>query len=77
MIKFIIVAFSLLFAFLIYASIIEANNWATYKKENNCIKFSEISATVAPTITTSGNVGITTIPGKTGWRCDNGKEFWR
>lgn len=61
----------------------EETTWERFRVAQNCKEIGEVSGssitTVGPIIGGNGgvSVGIGYIPGKTGWRCDDGKEYWR
>jgi|SRR5262245_2228907 len=69
----------------ITAGIREEARWNAYKSDHNCRIVQQVSGStgVGVTVTTSPNGGIgvapTTIsvPGKTGWLCDDGVTYWR
>ena len=47
--------------------------------DNHCKVIGEMSGSVGTAVTTtSGKIGVGTvyIPGKTGYKCDNNKEYW-
>lgn len=64
-----------------YLIIQEHKAWEQFRVEQNCRVVAKISGStgVGPTITGSGDVGVTTIsvPGKTGWLCDDGITYFR
>lgn len=65
----------------IWAAIKEAEQWETFVNENQCIVIGSISgsSTLAMGVGPNGTVTVTpvSIPGKTGWRCRDGMEYWR
>ena len=75
---FITILFILVFvsSFILAQKLGERKEWLN----NNCVKIGSQSASSAPTtgFTTSGNMtfGSTYIPGKTGYKCNDGLEYW-
>jgi len=54
--------------------------WDKYAAEH-CRKIGEISGSSTVAVGSNGKGGITVspvyIPGKTGWACDDGQQYWR
>lgn len=79
---FVIVA---LFPVLVVSSCQEAREWERFKVAHNCKVVGKmdgsVGTTVGPTFGANGKVGtgvgITSIPGKTGWQCDDGVTYWK
>ena len=59
----------------------ENKKWLVYKAEHECVVMGKIEASVGlgTGVTGNGSVATTTvvIPGKTGYRCNDGMEYWR
>lgn len=59
----------------------EHKAWEQFLVEHNCRVVARISGStgVGPTIGANGNIGVATIsvPGKTGWLCDDGITYFR
>ena len=70
-----------LLGFVVWATIKEAKEWSQFKEQHNCKVIGEVSgsSSIGTGITTNGTVGTVTVytPGKTGYLCDNGVEYWR
>lgn len=68
---------------LIYATIKEQEEWDAFRLAHNCKVVAKISGStatgIAPVIGGNGGVAvtITSIPGKTGWQCDDGVTYYR
>jgi hypothetical protein len=69
------------FGGLIYLAYQDHKAWEQFRVDHNCYVVAKISGStgLGNTITGNGNVGITTItvPGKTGWLCDDGITYYR
>lgn len=61
-----VLAVIVLIVWLIYA---DAGQWKDFANAHHCQEVGEISASV----TSNGSI----VPGKTGYKCDNGKTYWR
>lgn len=71
-------------AFLILAlvaAIKEEQHWNAFKAAHKCKVVAQISGSVGTTVGSDMNgsvvVGTTSIPGKTGWLCDDGVTYYR
>ena len=66
---------------LIYFEVQDVNKWIVFSKAHGCIVSEEMSGDVSPTTTMSisGQVGVGTTytPSKIGYKCDDGKTYWR
>jgi hypothetical protein len=70
---------------MIYLDIEEAREWRAFKVEHHCAVIGSMkggsSVAVGTTVTSGGHVGVSVTPvfesDKTGWKCDDGKEYWR
>lgn len=69
--------------FLIYASIQEQREWNRFAQAHHCqvIGHMEGSTGIGIGPSTGGNGGVAVVttsePGKIGYRCDDGQEYWR
>lgn len=62
---------------LIWALVAEAHEWEAFKQAHHCKVVARISGSTFNTIGSDGKIGIGTIPGKTGWACDDGVTYYR
>ena len=84
--RFLLLLMALLIAAIpltIYGTIQEQKEWDAFSVAHNCRVVAKISGFtltgVAPVIGGNGGVAvtITSIPGKTGWQCDDGVTYYR
>jgi hypothetical protein len=67
----------------IAGSIREERRWQEFSRTHDCKVIGHIAPSygtgVGPAIGGNGGVAVTTvtIPGKTGYRCNDGLEYWR
>lgn len=75
----IITLLGLLLVFVVFFELKSSNERQVWLNEH-CVKFAETSGSSVPTtgFSTSGNMtfGSAYIPGKTGYKCDDGIEYW-
>lgn len=75
------VLIGLLFWFLIHTATKEQEKWNKFADTHNCKVVGKISGStgVGYGVTSNGSMGtvITSIPGKTGYQCDDGVTYWR
>lgn len=70
---------------LIWAGVQGAREWRQFAQEHNCKVVAEVAPStgtgISTTIGPNGHVGIgptvVSIPGKTGYLCDDGITYWR
>lgn len=55
--------------------------WEHFTVKHNCHVFAFKADTYVPMVTVASNGAVTNstvyVPGAKGWRCDDGKEYWR
>lgn len=66
-------------AFLIYFGIQEGREWDAFAREHDCREFAERRGPDSTIFIHSGEVMIpvTTSTTETGYRCNDGREYWR
>jgi hypothetical protein len=78
---FIIIGFAGVIFLCLQASAAEQRKWDAFSLAHNCVIADQKSSQVVSgnAISTSGNVHFTTatIPAQTGYKCDDGVEYWR
>lgn len=56
-------------------------DWQQFVRDHQCHVIGHVSGStgVGPSFGVNGGSGIAvvTIPGKTGWLCNNGQQYWR
>lgn len=73
----------LIFGVALYGGAVQEQEWQKFAKQNNCVVIGHMSDSaglgVGPSMGGNGGVAVTVVhvPGKTGYRCDDGKEYWR
>jgi len=74
-----------LLVFAVWASVKEEERWQEFAREHNCVEIGEmegdVGVGVGPALGGGNNSGIaivvTSTPGKVGYKCDDGKTYWR
>lgn len=61
---------------LFYFAIVAEIEWQKWAAEH-CTVIGHVAPSSGTGIDANGNVTVVTIPGKTGYRCDDGMEYWR
>lgn len=64
-------------ALLLWASVLDARQWAAYKVAHKCHVTAKVSSSTFNTFDAKGNIGVGTVPAKTGWTCDDGITYFR
>lgn len=65
------------FAIGIWALIVDATNWETFKVAHECKIVGKMHGEMINTFDAKGNIGIGFTSGKTGWACNDGVTYWR
>lgn len=60
-----------------WAIVEDANHWAAFKVEHNCVVAGRMSGDMITTIGADGKLSFGSTPDKTGWKCDDGVTYWR
>lgn len=63
-------------AVLFYFAIVAEIKWQRWAAEH-CTVIGRIAPSSGTGLDANGDVTVVTIPGKTGYRCDDGMEYWR
>lgn len=70
-----------LFGLVAFGIIAEASEWDRFSKAHNCKEIGSISPSnsVGVGIGSNGSVSVVPVytPGKTGYQCNDGKQYWR
>ena len=61
----------------VWAAVEDDREWQAFSAAHHCRLVSTSPGESATTITTKGNVGVTYIPGKDGYACDDGVVHYR
>lgn len=68
-------------AAIVALAIDDDNKWQRFVAQHDCKVFAEISSSSSLAVGFSSNGGSAVVPvytpGKTGYRCNDGKEYWR
>ena len=71
----VIVTLFLIIGLTAYFSVQEANDWSVFAEQHHCVEIGKRHG--VPIYIRNGNI-MTPIPQtETGYRCDDGKEYWR
>jgi hypothetical protein len=66
---------------LIYLFVLDGREWESFKEAHHCHIVGKVSGSVVTTPIFGGDngvsIGVSTIPSKTGWQCDDGITYWR
>lgn len=62
---------------LVWALVVEAREWESFKQQHHCKVVAKISGSTFNTIGSDGKIGVGTTPSKTGWACDDGVTYYR
>lgn len=58
---------------LVWVAVEAEKEWQQFAKEHHCVKVGEIS----PSSAISSDGKVVSIPGKEGFKCDDGVTYWR
>lgn len=76
-----IIAILALFAVGLFGSIRAEQEWREFARAQDCKVIGHIAPStgtgIGPTTGGGASVMLVSIPGKTGYRCNDGKEYWR
>lgn len=61
----------------IWALVVDARNWETFKVIHECRIVGKTHGEMFNTFDAKGNIGIGFTSGKTGWACNDGVTYWR
>ena len=77
----IVVAIIALIGFVGWGVFLDAEDWERFKGEHKCEAVAHIRGDVFNTVGINSNggvaIGIGSTPDKTGWKCDDGKTYYR
>ena len=75
--EYFFVALALWGALTIWAVIADSNEWEEFRNAHHCKIVSMESSSTALGVSGSGNAVVMSVPGKTGWLCDDGITYYR
>lgn len=65
----------------IFGTIAESNEWDRFSKLHQCKDIGSISPSTSVGVGVGTNGGVSVVPvytpGKTGYQCNDGKQYWR
>lgn len=65
----------------VIAAVVEENNWNQFSAQHECRNIGSISPSTSVGVGVGSNGGVSVVPvytpGKTGYQCNDGKQYWR
>lgn len=81
MLAWIIGAIVILLGFGVAMTVYEENEWSRFASLHQCKVIGEISSSSSVGVGVGSNGGVAVVPvytpGKTGYQCNDGKQYWR